>query len=135
MAENDPETSLLICCLHVIEAFPKYKFMCGICGGCPTAGCFQQIACPESIPTTIEDVRAMIAAANKNFPVGLLMTWLKKPGLDWDLPVHKNFAGQQKKSFPKSQSFSFFCLPSRGGGCGRGWQSKGSKAAPSRQGW
>jgi hypothetical protein len=104
--------------------------MCGICGGCPTADSFQQTASRES--TTTEDVRAMIAAANKNFPVGVLMAaWLKKPGLDWDLPVHKNFAGQQKKSIPKSQSFSFFCLPSRGGGgCGRGWQNKGIKPHP-----
>jgi hypothetical protein len=85
-SKNDPETSLLIRCLHVIEAFLECKIYVRHLRRMSNRTAALADSLSREITTTRE-VQAEIAGAKISFPAGALMQWLKKPGLDWDLPL------------------------------------------------
>jgi hypothetical protein len=82
---EDPETSLLIRCLHVLEAFLKCKIYVKHLKRMsnPIAAVADGLSRQA---TTTPEVLAAVKGAERDFPGGPLVDWLENPILDWDLP-------------------------------------------------
>jgi hypothetical protein len=82
---DDPETSLLIRCLHVLEAFLECKIYVKHLKRMSSQ--VATIADSLSRQATITpEVLAAVEGAEWSFPEGPLVEWLKNPLLDWVLP-------------------------------------------------
>jgi hypothetical protein len=82
---KDPETSLLVRTLHVIEAFLECKIyvihLKRMSNNLASLG--DSLSREE---TTTPEIRRMIDGIPVKSPAGALTEWLKNPLLDWDLP-------------------------------------------------
>jgi hypothetical protein len=85
-AKRDPETSLLIRCLHVIEAFLECKIYVRHLRRMSNEFATLADSLTRNSSTT-EEVKSTIEKAVRRFPSGNLLKWLKNPGLDWSLPM------------------------------------------------
>jgi hypothetical protein len=83
--KNDPETSLLIRVLHVIEAFLHCKiYVTHVRRLSTSAATLADSLSRES--TSGQDTLEALAGAHVARPWGVLGSWLEDPRLDWDLP-------------------------------------------------
>ena len=83
--KNDPETSLLIRVLHVIEIFLPCKIYVKHVKRCsnPMARLVDQLSRKSS---TTEKSLEKIAVGETYYPKGAIYDWLSHPYLDWSLP-------------------------------------------------
>ncbi len=82
---SDPETSLLIRCLHVIEAFLECKIYVRHLRRMsnPIASLADALSRKA---TTTQTVLAQLRDVQWDHPRGPLLDWLNEPLLDWELP-------------------------------------------------
>jgi hypothetical protein len=85
-SKTDPETSLLIRCLHVLEAFLCCKIYVKHLRRVSNRMAFLADSLSREQTITAE-VTESVCDAKIVFPKGALTAWLKAPGLDWDLPL------------------------------------------------
>jgi hypothetical protein len=85
-SKTDPETSLLIRCLHVLEGYLCCKIYVKHLRRVSNRLAFLADSLSREQTTTAE-VRDIIRDVKIVYPKGALMTWLRAPGLDWDLPL------------------------------------------------
>ncbi len=85
-SKTDPETSLLIRCLHVLEAFLCCKIHVRHLRRVSNRMAFLADSLSREQTITAE-VKESVSDAKIVFPKGALTAWLKAPGLDWDLPL------------------------------------------------
>jgi hypothetical protein len=85
-AVKDPETSLLLRTLHVIEAFLECKVYVTHLRSMTTeiASLADHLSREK---TTTAEIRASLSSVPWVTPTGALVDWLKDPLLDWDLPL------------------------------------------------
>ena len=85
-SKNDAETSLLIRCLHVLEAYVACKIHV-----MHVKRCSNKIAVlADNLSrnsTTTKDIWNKIKKKEISLPDGFLNSWLKNPVLNWDLPL------------------------------------------------
>jgi hypothetical protein len=85
-SKTDPETSLLIWCLHVLEGYLCCKIYVRHLRRVSNRLAFLADSLSREQTTTAE-IREIIHDVKIEYPRGTLMTWLRAPGLDWDLPL------------------------------------------------
>jgi hypothetical protein len=85
-SKNDPETSLLIRVLHVIEAYLQCKIYVTHVRRMSTKPAALADALSREATIT-PDVSEVIARVPLHRPWGQLGHWLESPALDWDLPL------------------------------------------------
>jgi hypothetical protein len=83
---KDPETSLLLRTLHVIEAFLECKVYVTHLRRMTTeiASLADHLSREK---TTTAEIRASLSSVPWVTPTGALVNWLRDPLLDWDLPL------------------------------------------------
>ena len=83
---QDPETSVLLRCLHVIEALLHCKIYVVYVKRCST----NMAVLADSLTrksTTDEKVLQRLRNVTVEEPVGHLLSWLKDPKINWNLPL------------------------------------------------
>jgi hypothetical protein len=85
-SRNDPETSLLIRVLHVIEAYLQFKIYVTHVRRMSTKHAALADALSREA-TTEGNIRAAMAGVPIHRPWEQLGRWLESPVLDWDLPL------------------------------------------------
>ncbi len=85
-SKTDPETSLLIRCLHILEAYLCCKVYVKHLRRLSNRMAFLADSLSRE-QTITADVKKSICDAKIEYPRGALIAWLKAPGLDWDLPL------------------------------------------------
>jgi hypothetical protein len=83
--KNDPETSLLLRALHVIEAYLACKIYVKHIKRCSNT-MSKLVDSLSRKTTTSEDDLCLISKSQLHHPQGNLIAWLRQPFLDWTLP-------------------------------------------------
>jgi hypothetical protein len=83
---KDPETSLLLRTLHVIEAYLECKIYVSHLRRLSTKIAALADSLSRESTTTAETIAAL-AGVPRSTPQGALTEWLKEPLMDWDLPL------------------------------------------------
>jgi hypothetical protein len=83
--KNDPETSLLLCVLHVIEVYLPCKIHVQHVKRCSTTMARIVDQLTRTSTTTAKTLRK-IENSERFMPKGAMHKWLKQPTLDWSLP-------------------------------------------------
>ena len=83
--KNDPETSVLLRCLHVLEAKLSCRIHVRYVRRCSTkaAETADKLTRDE---TTDKDLQKELSRVGRQVPAGALMRWLEEPLVDWVLP-------------------------------------------------
>jgi hypothetical protein len=83
--KNDPETSVLLRCLHVLEAKLSCRIHVRYVRRCSTkaAETADKLTRDE---TTDKVLQKELSRVGRQVPAGALMRWLEEPLVDWVLP-------------------------------------------------
>jgi hypothetical protein len=83
--KNDPETSVLLRCLHVLESKLSCRIHVQYVRRCSTeaAETADKLTREE---TTDRELERKLCQVGKNVPAGALTRWLEEPLVDWSLP-------------------------------------------------